>query len=494
MRLAVGPRLLLAFGLGAAAALPQQDPRPVAERVAVEVAVDRPRVFVGEAVEIRLRVRIEERFVREQLIQPFRRALDLPLSIDAPWWDGFDGAAPDSPVPVEDGGASLVLNGALVRARRLGAVEAAAGRELVFELGRRFRILRSGRLSAAPTRLGLSFATRFRDDFLSGRVPDDRHELEVSAAPGLVEAAALPVVGRPPGFGGAVGRFTVVAAVDRVELEVGATLRLTLTIDGAGNFEQFESPTLDGLDGFHPLGRIEEREAGRRRLHWDLRPLRAGVGVPGLAFSYFDPEAGGSYRTLRTAPIALVVGGVPSRAEEPEPGPPPVGPEPAGPSAVEPADRDDIHGLLSKGARPPTASHAVHEGAGLVLLLLSPWLAALGWSCVRANARRRRARRGDGARAAFVAAVARGEAGTGFVTFLAARLGRSEAAVLAPDLRARLTAAGLAADRAGEVAALVEALVAARHGGDVPAPAAERLVALVEALERELPGRTGGAA
>ena len=74
--------------------------------------------------------------------------------------------------------------------------------------------------------------------------------------------------------------------------------------------------------------------------------------------------------------------------------------------------------------------------------------------------------------------------GAAFAGFLAAHLGCPAAAVISPDLGARLVAAGVPADLATRAAALLEDLVAARYGGSAPGEdAAAAARAMVEELE-----------
>ena len=68
--------------------------------------------------------------------------------------------------------------------------------------------------------------------------------------------------------------------------------------------------------------------------------------------------------------------------------------------------------------------------------------------------------------------------------YLAARLQCASAAVIAPDLKARLTAAGVPEALAARAAALLEELVAARYGGIAPDHRTEANArALVEELD-----------
>jgi hypothetical protein len=70
--------------------------------------------------------------------------------------------------------------------------------------------------------------------------------------------------------------------------------------------------------------------------------------------------------------------------------------------------------------------------------------------------------------------------GEALAAFLAKRLGCLPAAVIAPDLRRRLEAAGAPPDLARRTAELLDALVASRYGGGPVAEGGTRARAVVE--------------
>jgi tetratricopeptide (TPR) repeat protein len=55
----------------------------------------------------------------------------------------------------------------------------------------------------------------------------------------------LPALGRPASFTGAVGVFSLDAAVDRTEARVGDALPLSVTVRGAGNIKMLPAPNVD---------------------------------------------------------------------------------------------------------------------------------------------------------------------------------------------------------------------------------------------------------
>jgi hypothetical protein len=99
--------------------------------------------------------------------------------------------------------------------------------------------------------------------------------------------------------------------------------------------------------------------------------------------------------------------------------------------------------------------------------------------------------RARGAAAAFKARVAdpRADIAEAITEFLAARLGCTAAAVIAPGLADRLRAAGATEELASSSAALLEQLVASRYGAGVSGAGRHEAQELVDALERALDGK-----
>jgi len=208
-------------------------------------------------------------------------------------------------------------------------------------------------------------------------------------------------------------------------------------------------------------------------------PLWVGAAeVPGVAFAYFDPEAG--YRICRTEPIALEVSPLPAGAtlrflpgEE-------------GRRAI--PGRNDLYGLkpLAPGRDASTAPSPALFGA----VLLAPWLLAgalLAWLRGRERARRDpegRAARGAAAAVRAALEVPEPDLEAALAAYLAARLRVRPAAVIGPGLAARLEASGAAPGPARRLEALLEALVAARYGGTLPELGLQSAQALVAELEQ----------
>jgi hypothetical protein len=302
---------------------PAQEEAQGRGRVFVEVATSESEYFQHQPFEITMRIGVARAFLRDNLIQPFRQHLDLPLRLDAPWIDGPEGAI----LVRERGGGergrpSFVLNGELARAIAEEDSVRDGERYAVLRITRRYLPTRSGEFVLPAPTLRYSYATRFREDFLEGRVPEDRLEGNRQGRRLALRIRPLPVADRPPEFLDAVGAFTVRAQAEPVELHAGNSLQLRLHIEGQGNLDHLRLPKLEALEGFHVLGRLEVENPEGRTVTFDLVPLSSRVTeVPSIRFAYFDPTPPGRYRRLFTEAIPLRV--------SPPPGGDPAMPPPA---------------------------------------------------------------------------------------------------------------------------------------------------------------------
>ena len=308
----------------------------------LELESERATSYVQQPIRLRLRFGFEQEFLRARMVQPFRRDLDVPAQVQAPWLDGLPGAVrlAEGAGEVEGG------RGRLSFALGEGMAEAVAVGERTID-GRTFVLLESelaflperpGELVFAEPTLRFAYATRFREAPFGGRAPADRRDALVRGNALAVRVLPLPEEGRPLDFTGAVGRFEVSAEARPRELALGEGLELELEITGAGNLATLGPPRLDRLAGFHLRGAIDSKERGVRRVRYDLAPRSAAVKeVPAIAFAFFDPEPPAGYRTAWTRPIPIAVfPAAPSTApgEAPSAGPRPQRPEPDAPFRV----------------------------------------------------------------------------------------------------------------------------------------------------------------
>lgn len=165
---------------------------------------------------------------------------------------------------------------------------------------------RSGTLTIDP--LEMEVVTRvksksrnnnFFDQFFGGGYQDVK--LSIGSKPVKIEVMPLPEKGRPENFNGAVGQLNIEASIKNNELKTDEGCNLTYTISGKGNLKLLEAFKLKlpaDIETYDP--KISDKITvsvdgvkGSRTFDYLLIPRFAGnYTIPGLQFSYFDPQKG----------------------------------------------------------------------------------------------------------------------------------------------------------------------------------------------------------
>ena len=135
----------------------------------------------------------------------------------------------------------------------------------------------------------------------------------VAVAPVVpVEVREVPAP-RPATFCGGIGNYRLAASASPTALRVGDPLTLTLAIErghGSGSLDLISAPDLAAIPRLaadfeildkNPTGR-KERET--KQFEYGLRPKRAGIGIPSLAVTVFNPDTE-KFSEITTEPIAL---------------------------------------------------------------------------------------------------------------------------------------------------------------------------------------------
>lgn len=158
------------------------------------------------------------------------------------------------------------------------------------------------------------FAPDFFDRFFSGGMAAAQTR-ELSSDPIVLDVQPLPEAGKPKDFSGAVGRFSISAAVDRSQVKAGDAVNLTLTVAGAGNFKALAQPPLPELESFRVfetvsslnLDKKDGRVEGSKVFKTVVVPRVSGdLTIPPVSFSYFDPRKR-AYASAQTPPIKIKV-------------------------------------------------------------------------------------------------------------------------------------------------------------------------------------------
>lgn len=138
---------------------------------------------------------------------------------------------------------------------------------------------------------------------------------KIKTAPVTINVKQLPEAGKPEGFDGAVGQFSIAASVDKSALKANEALNYTLKISGSGNLKLLKAPAVNfpsDLEKYDPKinDRITESlsgVSGTREYTYLLIPRHEGnYTIEPLKFSYFNP-ATEKYVTLNASPFNLKV-------------------------------------------------------------------------------------------------------------------------------------------------------------------------------------------
>jgi hypothetical protein len=139
-------------------------------------------------------------------------------------------------------------------------------------------------------------------------------EAQPTSAPCVIRVRPLPP-GAPPGFTGAVGRFSIDGKLDRQETVQGEPVTWTLEIEGEGNVASAEGPRFPDVPGCRSYDagnevnttRDQDRIGGSKRYSRVLVPEAAGsLDLPRIQWAFFDPQAG-VYRTAEVPARRITV-------------------------------------------------------------------------------------------------------------------------------------------------------------------------------------------
>ena len=134
-------------------------------------------------------------------------------------------------------------------------------------------------------------------------------------APGVtIEVSPLPT-GKPAGFSGGVGQFSISSDISNTQLQANEAVTLTLVIQGAGNMKLLKTPAVDWPEGFevydpkvtNNFKNTTAGVSGTKVVEYLAIPRAGGTYViPPVQFSYYDVEEE-AYRTLTTEEYTLII-------------------------------------------------------------------------------------------------------------------------------------------------------------------------------------------
>jgi BatD DUF11 like domain len=298
--------------------------------VVCEIRTNRKKVYPTQPFEVTLRVLVQplpDDADRDPLI-PLRRQ---PPHIDANWVDRPAGSSGEEKAGwlqklLAENGVGFTLNdvtlrsGSFFEGPRAAVFSLMQGREsrkasdgrkvnyFVYELKRKLIAEKAGTFAFGPAVVKGSFVDGMEGGSYSGR-------RLVAVAPAVpVEVREVPSP-RPATFTGGIGNYRVAASASPTTLRVGDPLTLTLDIErgqGSGSLDLISAPNLEANSKIaadfeiidkNPTGRSQ---GDAKRFEYALRPKKAGVVLPPIAVTVFNPDAE-QFSEITTQPIALTV-------------------------------------------------------------------------------------------------------------------------------------------------------------------------------------------
>ena len=129
-----------------------------------------------------------------------------------------------------------------------------------------------------------------------------------------LDVQSLPA-GKPVGFSGGVGEFTIKSSISTTELKANEAVTLRVTVSGVGNMKLIKTPEVNFPSDFEVYDpKISNNFSvksnglsGNKVIEYLVIPRHGGVyTIPSVKFSYFDVKAQ-EYKTLETESYTLNV-------------------------------------------------------------------------------------------------------------------------------------------------------------------------------------------
>ncbi|MEW6364733.1 MAG: BatD family protein [Acidobacteriota bacterium] len=227
---------------------------------------------------------------------------------------------------------------------------------------------RSGRLTIEPA----TFAIQAVEDSFFPNPELIRRK----SKPLTLVVLPLPEAGRPAGYDGTVGTYSVSAALDRDRVALGEVASLRITVTGRGNLKTISPPKLPPLNDiklYEPkftekIDSAGPRMTGEKTWEYVLSPKAKGNHEIGpVTLAYFDPISK-SYQVARTKALNLQAEGGEIAAQG----------VPLSERSQIRMLRQDIAFIHTRDSAPAVSAPFSRRSAGFYLLLILPPLVNVG--------------------------------------------------------------------------------------------------------------------
>ena len=174
---------------------------------------------------------------------------------------------------------------------------------------------KSGKLVIEPLSLDVDVQLPSNRRNIFGQVLLVEDHKRVSAGAKTISVKALPEVGKPADFSGAVGRFTFKVTPSKTNLKSGESLELEVSVIGTGNLKLFSLPkpivptALEMYDPVHneqvstPLSGMTGKISDKYAI---IPQYKGKYPIKPLVFTYFDLGSS-SYKTITSTEIMVNV-------------------------------------------------------------------------------------------------------------------------------------------------------------------------------------------
>jgi hypothetical protein len=155
----------------------------------------------------------------------------------------------------------------------------------------------------------------FFDDFFNDAFNGGVQAVSKTALSNILPLQVKELPAPPQGFSGAVGKFSLTASADPLEVKSGESVTLKVQINGTsrpGSIGDISLPSIPDCEIFTPEKQVQVDTTTngietRKTYKYLLIPNQEGnLVIPSISLKYFDPETG-AYKEASAAPISLTV-------------------------------------------------------------------------------------------------------------------------------------------------------------------------------------------
>jgi len=155
----------------------------------------------------------------------------------------------------------------------------------------------------------------FFDSFFGGRQSSQNYNINLKSNSIQLSVKPLPQDKKPDSFEDLVGNFTMSSSLSRTQLKTNDATNLSITINGTGNIQHIEPPSIafpSDFDVTEPritdnINTKGNTVTGSRIFEYVIIPRNEGsYTIPKATFSFFDPHSS-TYKTLNTEEYTLQI-------------------------------------------------------------------------------------------------------------------------------------------------------------------------------------------